>query len=344
MSAKDSWRTVRGDEARAGGLGDARPAVHRDRLLPWRVGQRAREGHEVEDVVGVQVGDDHRVHGDVVAVAAQLAEDAAAAVQQDAGPGLLDEISTAGTAGVLPRRRLAEHRDAQAWVLPPVIDRDTTRMPVLNLPLATGTTDEFAHVVVVLGGLLMLGALLSGVTHRSFLAMTPVFVLAGFALGNGGLGVLDFDRQLAVRRRRGDGRPHRHPLPRRSGGRGRTAAEGVAPARAQARRRDADHRGGRRGRDPCGDRPVVDPGVPRRGPAVPHRPGALLGRGDEPAGAAARAPLAQPRVRPQRRAGAGPGARARDGRWARGATISSSGASSCRTWGSAWRSASASAS
>jgi NhaP-type Na+/H+ or K+/H+ antiporter len=70
-------------------------------------------------------------------------------------------------------------------------------MPALNLPLATGPTDEFAQVLIVLGALLMLGALLSGVTHRSFLAMNPVFVLAGFALGDGGLGVLDFGTSSA---------------------------------------------------------------------------------------------------------------------------------------------------
>lgn len=60
--------------------------------------------------------------------------------------------------------------------------------------LATGGTggDAFARAVVVLGGLLVLGALLSGVTRRSFLAMTPVFVVAGFALGRGGLEVLHF--------------------------------------------------------------------------------------------------------------------------------------------------------
>jgi len=55
----------------------------------------------------------------------------------------------------------------------------------------------FAHAVVVLGGLLMLGALISGIAGRSFLALTPVFVLAGFALGAGGLGVLDLDARSA---------------------------------------------------------------------------------------------------------------------------------------------------
>ena len=39
----------------------------------------------------------------------------------------------------------------------------------------------------------MLGALLSGLARRSFLSLTPVFVVAGFVLGQGGLGVLDLD-------------------------------------------------------------------------------------------------------------------------------------------------------
>ncbi len=49
---------------------------------------------------------------------------------------------------------------------------------------------SFETVAVVLGGLLMLGALLSGLAHRSILSLTAVFVLAGFGLGHGGLEVL----------------------------------------------------------------------------------------------------------------------------------------------------------
>src|SRR3954464_2508667 len=45
----------------------------------------------------------------------------------------------------------------------------------------------------VLGLLLIAGALLSGLARRSFLSLTALFVLAGFALGEGGLEVLDFD-------------------------------------------------------------------------------------------------------------------------------------------------------
>jgi NhaP-type Na+/H+ or K+/H+ antiporter len=51
---------------------------------------------------------------------------------------------------------------------------------------------EFQTAAAIFGGLLMFGALISGVVHRSFLALTPLFVLIGFVLGRGGLGVLDF--------------------------------------------------------------------------------------------------------------------------------------------------------
>jgi sodium/hydrogen antiporter len=47
--------------------------------------------------------------------------------------------------------------------------------------------------LTVLGLLLIGGAFLSGLARRSFLSLTALFVLAGFALGQGGLEVLDFD-------------------------------------------------------------------------------------------------------------------------------------------------------
>ena len=52
---------------------------------------------------------------------------------------------------------------------------------------------DFQIAVAVLGGLLMFGAVVSGLVERSFLALTPLFVVIGFVLGHGGLGVLDFD-------------------------------------------------------------------------------------------------------------------------------------------------------
>jgi len=52
---------------------------------------------------------------------------------------------------------------------------------------------DFETAAALLGGLLMFGALVSGLAERSFLALTPLFVLLGFALGTGGLGVLEVD-------------------------------------------------------------------------------------------------------------------------------------------------------
>jgi len=46
--------------------------------------------------------------------------------------------------------------------------------------------------LAVLGALLVGGALVSGIARRTFLSLTALFVLAGFALGDGGLGVLEF--------------------------------------------------------------------------------------------------------------------------------------------------------
>jgi NhaP-type Na+/H+ or K+/H+ antiporter len=54
-------------------------------------------------------------------------------------------------------------------------------------------TSSFDTAALVLGGLLVLGALLAGLAHRSFLSLTAVFVVAGFVLGRGGADVLHFD-------------------------------------------------------------------------------------------------------------------------------------------------------
>ena len=55
--------------------------------------------------------------------------------------------------------------------------------------------DQFEVATLVLGTLLIVGALLSGLAHRSFLSLTAVFVVAGFVLGEGGLEVLEFDAE-----------------------------------------------------------------------------------------------------------------------------------------------------
>src|SRR5215212_1462595 len=54
---------------------------------------------------------------------------------------------------------------------------------------------QFEDVFAVLGVLLMCGALIAGLAQRSFLSLTAIFVVAGFALGTGGLKVLEFDPQ-----------------------------------------------------------------------------------------------------------------------------------------------------
>jgi NhaP-type Na+/H+ or K+/H+ antiporter len=62
------------------------------------------------------------------------------------------------------------------------------QMPVL-VPAAA---DHFEVAVLVLGGLLVAGALLSAIARETFLSLTTLFVLVGFVLGDGALGVLHF--------------------------------------------------------------------------------------------------------------------------------------------------------
>lgn len=54
---------------------------------------------------------------------------------------------------------------------------------------------HFGTTVLVLGLLLVGGALVSGLARRSFVSLTGLFVIAGFALGHGGFGVLDLSAQ-----------------------------------------------------------------------------------------------------------------------------------------------------
>ncbi len=51
---------------------------------------------------------------------------------------------------------------------------------------------DFDTAAGVLAGLLVVGALLSGLARRSFVSLAALYVLAGFALGEGQLGVLNF--------------------------------------------------------------------------------------------------------------------------------------------------------
>ena len=60
-----------------------------------------------------------------------------------------------------------------------------------HLPLFAAA--GFDEITLILGVLLMAGALASGLVNRSFLSLTAAFVLAGFLLGDGGLGVVAID-------------------------------------------------------------------------------------------------------------------------------------------------------
>jgi NhaP-type Na+/H+ or K+/H+ antiporter len=60
-------------------------------------------------------------------------------------------------------------------------------------PLAAVVTSDFRQTVIVLGAMLVLGALVSGIARRTFLSLTALFVVGGFVLGEGVLGVLHFD-------------------------------------------------------------------------------------------------------------------------------------------------------
>jgi sodium/hydrogen antiporter len=59
-------------------------------------------------------------------------------------------------------------------------------------PIAAGI-EFLEEPLAIFGLLLMLGALVSGIARRSFLSLTAAFVVAGFLLGEGGLGLLDLD-------------------------------------------------------------------------------------------------------------------------------------------------------
>ena len=59
-------------------------------------------------------------------------------------------------------------------------------------PVAAGV-EFLEEPAAVFGAMLVLGALLSGLARRSFLSLAPVFVVAGFVLGQDGFEVLDLD-------------------------------------------------------------------------------------------------------------------------------------------------------
>jgi NhaP-type Na+/H+ or K+/H+ antiporter len=59
-------------------------------------------------------------------------------------------------------------------------------------PVAAGV-EFLEEPLAVFGVLLVFGALVSGLARRSFLSLTAAFVVAGFLLGKGGLGILELD-------------------------------------------------------------------------------------------------------------------------------------------------------
>ena len=59
-------------------------------------------------------------------------------------------------------------------------------------PIAAGV-DFLEAPLAVFGVLLVGGALISGLAKRSFLSLTAAFVIAGFVVGEGGLGLIEFD-------------------------------------------------------------------------------------------------------------------------------------------------------
>jgi NhaP-type Na+/H+ or K+/H+ antiporter len=59
--------------------------------------------------------------------------------------------------------------------------------------LSVAVSHRFEVAALALGGLLVIGALLSGVARRTFVSLPAVFVLAGFVLGDGVTGVVHLD-------------------------------------------------------------------------------------------------------------------------------------------------------
>lgn len=63
----------------------------------------------------------------------------------------------------------------------------------LIAPVAAQAGSSFDEATLVLGALLVVGALAAALARRSFLSLMAIFVLAGFAVGHGGLQILMLD-------------------------------------------------------------------------------------------------------------------------------------------------------
>ncbi|MCX6388835.1 MAG: sodium:proton antiporter [Solirubrobacterales bacterium] len=63
------------------------------------------------------------------------------------------------------------------------------------VPIATGSGSTFNWALLILGLLLMAGALLAELTRRGFLSMVALYVITGLVVGNSGFGWLHFSPQ-----------------------------------------------------------------------------------------------------------------------------------------------------
>lgn len=81
---------------------------------------------------------------------------------------------------------------------------DSNRVSDPALPTALALPGSFDATTLLFGGLLMFGALLSGLAKRSFLSLAALYVLAGFLAGDGGTGLVSlsptspFVNELAI--------------------------------------------------------------------------------------------------------------------------------------------------
>ncbi|MGH2856800.1 MAG: cation:proton antiporter [Solirubrobacteraceae bacterium] len=66
-----------------------------------------------------------------------------------------------------------------------------------HISLFAVVSHRFELAALAFGGLLALGAWLSGLAQRSFVSLTAVFLVVGFVLGDGAAGVLHFDARSA---------------------------------------------------------------------------------------------------------------------------------------------------
>jgi sodium/hydrogen antiporter len=74
---------------------------------------------------------------------------------------------------------------------------DAARPASVTIRALPAAGHDFEVAALVFGGVLVLGALASGLARRSFLSLSAMAVLAGFLLGHGATGVLHFNARSA---------------------------------------------------------------------------------------------------------------------------------------------------